>query len=207
MQKKNRICVILSGGKASRMNRDKPFLMHQGESFLVHAVRLGLNFADEVFILGKKNDRDYPIKNFENIDSAERSKIRYMADTVEFAGPLFAVKNFIQNYKSSKTDYRLLMLSIDMPLLNMKMVDLLFTKSDKKKCPWVYFQDADHDHFFPSVIHSSLFNDFSSEDLKNRGFYSVVKRIPFEKICKVSVPSEDAFLLKNINTLEDYHSL
>ncbi len=80
-------CIILAGGRSTRISRDKKFLLFRGKSFLEHALDVAREVSDEVIIsLGTREQKDEVLaKGFRGVSIA--------VDHLPGKGPLVGLYN------------------------------------------------------------------------------------------------------------------
>lgn len=196
-------CVILSGGKSSRMNREKVFMEYMGKSFLSITVHLGLQYSDKVYILGKKDELFYQNLEVDLIEFLKSSRVEYIPDKIPYAGPLYALYSYVMSSPSEK----FLVLSADMPLLNKGMINVLLEQMERKNCSWIYYEDIDRSYYFPSIIKRNVLSKKDPKNIENKGFYYMKKMYTNEQFCTLSAKEKDKKYLMNINTIDEYHEL
>lgn len=104
-------CIILAGGRSTRMGRDKKFLKFRGKSFLERAVEVAKRLSDEVIIsLGNQEQKA------KVLDKGFRG-VKIVVDHLQSKGPLVGLYNALK--KCSK-EYAVVM-PCDSPLLNHKV--------------------------------------------------------------------------------------
>ena len=105
--------VILSGGKSSRMGRDKAFLEIRGQSLLSHQLSLAREIgASEIFISGRP-DTDYSAFN-----------CRVLIDETPGLGPLAGIASALK----AANFPLLLVLAVDMPNMTGEFLKKLFAQ-------------------------------------------------------------------------------
>jgi molybdopterin-guanine dinucleotide biosynthesis protein A len=132
--------VILAGGKSSRMGRDKAWLEMDGQPLLARQIGLVRELgAAEVFISGRA-DTDYGSFG-----------CRVLLDKFNGAGPLAGIERGIE----AATSPLLLVLAVDLPNLDLKLLQLLSAhcKNDVGAIPCVAGQIEPLAAFYPKSAH------------------------------------------------------
>lgn len=114
IDKKNITGIILSGGKSSRMGRDKALLSFNGTSFLQHSTNALNPFVTEILIVSNNPEHD-------------AFGLKRLPDTIENAGPLAGIYTGLNH---SKTEHNLV-LSCDIPLINSIILQKLIDAVDE----------------------------------------------------------------------------
>lgn len=108
INKKDITGIILSGGKNSRMGKDKGFLSLNGKLFTQYCIDALNPLVSETIIIS--NNKDY-----------DRFGLKRVEDVIENAGPLAGLYSGLLQ---SKTPYNLV-LSCDVPLVTSKILEKL----------------------------------------------------------------------------------
>ena len=111
---KNITGIILAGGKSSRMGTDKGFLKLNGKLFIEHIIEVLNPLVSEVII----------VSNNLNYDKFEAKRVN---DLIEDAGPLAGIYSGLSASKTEKN----LVLSCDIPLINIEVLTLLVEQTDE----------------------------------------------------------------------------
>lgn len=110
--------IVLSGGRSSRMGRDKAGLMLDGETFLARSIAIARQVAGDVIVATRRSQ-------------ALPSGVRAVHDDVEDQGPLAGIA---AGLASSNTDLNIVM-ACDMPLIRPAVLErLLASISDHDAC-------------------------------------------------------------------------
>jgi len=146
VDKKNITGIILSGGKSSRMGKDKGFLTFNGKSFIQHSIDALKPVVTEIIIVS--DNKKYDVFGLKRIE-----------DAIENAGPLAGIYSGL---KYSNTDYNLV-LSCDIPLINttilQKLVDavdddseIIQIESQGKTMPLIALYKKQCEHTFLKLL-------------------------------------------------------
>lgn len=103
---------VLAGGKSSRMRKDKAFLRLNGETLLDRALRLAATMTESVAIVGDP-------------DKFRTFHYRVIPDIYRDRGPLGGIHAALS---TSESDLNLV-LAVDMPLLDSKLLGFLVQES------------------------------------------------------------------------------
>jgi len=104
---------ILAGGKSTRMGIDKATILYKNDTFLQHAINLLQPFTNQIFVSSNINhiDLDYSI----------------VPDIIEDKGPIGGVYSLLKRISTQK----LLIVPIDTPLLNSRVIAYLLANYDE----------------------------------------------------------------------------
>ncbi|MBD2189800.1 molybdenum cofactor guanylyltransferase [Pseudanabaena mucicola] len=105
------ITIVLSGGKSSRMGKDKALLTIDGETLLSRTCRIGLAISDQVIVVAKSQEQ-YDLAIAKNLENPQN--IQLLIDQ-QFAGALIGFWQGLQAI-SNPPDWILLM-ACDLPNL------------------------------------------------------------------------------------------
>lgn len=98
--------IILSGGKSSRMGKNKSLMMINGESVISRLIRLMSNLFEKVIIISNEPE----LYNFQGID--------VYPDIYSNVGPLAGIHSGLVNSLTEKN----FIISCDLPLMNSRMI-------------------------------------------------------------------------------------
>ncbi|MBN1455401.1 MAG: molybdenum cofactor guanylyltransferase [Methanomicrobia archaeon] len=117
-----RTVVILAGGKGQRFNsRDKCFIVLNRKTLLQHVVDNLAEVADEIIIAARDEQQGRQIR--QQIPNT----VTVVFDSISGFGPLAGV---LSGLERASTSYSLV-IGCDMPFVNRRVVDLLFTEAER----------------------------------------------------------------------------
>ncbi len=184
--------AILAGGKGSRMGSDKAFLKVNGLPFLrVIYDRISGLSDDIMIIIGNKEDKEF--KNSLPIQT------RILKDSVYTMSP---VGGLLTAAQSSRHQY-FAVLAVDMPLINPKVIEMLYFKAQNHSAALPVLKDGTLE------VLCAVYNKADLKEIKPNSVTSVkelVRKLPdpifidAEKFIDVD-PGLDSFF--NVNTKED----
>jgi len=176
-------CVILSGGKSSRMGEDKSLLPFGKYSTLIeYQYAKYTNIFSHVYISSKTNKFNFDVEiiydNNKNLSS-----------------PMVALSSILESIKTNKV----FIISVDTPLIKCDTIDRLINKSID--CDIVIAKDSDKTHNLCGVFSRSLLpliNNMITID--NHRINGLIKNSNSSCIVKF----DDAKQFININNKNDY---
>ncbi len=177
-------CVIIAGGKSSRMGSPKGLLEYKGRTFIDHII-----YNTAVF------DRQYISAND---DMYNKFGLRLIEDKVRDAGPMGAVFSALETCESEYVFF----IPCDMPFITEETVVYLFSKMDSNADAVIYTAE---NRVFPTVgiyKKSALPQVITQIESGNYRMMELLDRI---KTQYVSAPLPRQF--KNINTPDDYKNI
>jgi molybdenum cofactor guanylyltransferase len=128
--------AVLTGGKSSRMGRDKALVSIHGETILGRVIRVLSRVTSKVMIVGERDAyRDFGVP--------------VIADVVAGAGPLGGILTALSN---SPADH-MLIVGCDMPLLNGRLLQAIATEP-RESDVLVPYLDDDSDHHGYQPLHA-----------------------------------------------------
>lgn len=183
--------VILSGGKSSRMGRDKADLIYQGQTFLQHQIQKGRELGiQDIYVSGYRGGEG----SFTQIPDREKD-----------LGPLGGMLSCFQEIKEGYV----LVLSIDMPLIRMEDLEQLLgwaasseRNEDLIKAAILVHQGKAEP--FPGIYHTSLAEQIKEELENGKGSVFRMLKKARHKVIETESP-EHCFL--NINDPVRYELL
>ena len=107
--------IILSGGKSSRMGKDKALILYLGKPLISYSIDLALNFTRNIIISS-------------NTDEHKALGFRIVHDIFSIQAPIAGIHSGL---KSSTTEWNFVV-SCDMPNVPAKVVDYLLPNLDEK---------------------------------------------------------------------------
>jgi len=111
--------VVIAGGKSKRMGFDKAGIKIGDVTFLQSAVNLLHNFFDDVLISSNTSGDDNPIT---------------VKDIIQDIGPMGGIYTCLQEVSSQK----ILVVPVDLPLLDKKLISYLLTSANWHKQATVF---------------------------------------------------------------------
>ncbi len=201
MKDNHPVALILAGGKSSRMGTDKANLEYQGKKFLEISLKLAAAICTEIHILGrdlisgKNGMMEIPPGVFPEDTHTH-------PDKCPFCGPLFSIADFI----SSRNLYsgKFVILSMDMPAMEIFTLKELIHRAGKSHADWVFFEDTERTHYFPSLIEGRIFQSISPEDFIDKGFHYFRKLMEkSHSIETIPLKPERQMQFININSPDD----
>jgi uroporphyrin-III C-methyltransferase len=180
--------AILCGGMSSRMGQEKGLVMYQNKPFVQHLIDLVKSLTNDLFLVTSNTDYapfGYPLQ----------------ADIYPNKGPvggIYTALNFAKNHE-------VLILSCDVPLLEISLLQRLILVSETNKNAICYASTLHHDHPLVGVYPKSVVKMFEialqSNELK---LMHVIEKL---EIKKMKVEEEEVSQLQNINTKEDLNRM
>lgn len=111
MSEDQRTGIILSGGKSSRMGKEKGLVDFQGKPLISHAIHTLAPLVDSI-IIGANNE----------IDVYKKFGYRIVEDEIKGVGPIGGLLSTLQHSSSERN----FVISCDMPFLNSELLNFLF---------------------------------------------------------------------------------
>ncbi len=184
---KNIPCIILSGGKSSRMGEDKSLLPFGGFETLIEFQHDKLSKIFQNIYLSSKSDKfDFPCQ--------------IIYDESEVYSPMVALNSIFQTLQEEKV----FIISVDTPLLEEETIQKLIEKSYDKDFDVTVCRDNDKIHnligVFDSTILGKITEMLSADNHK-------INTLLTQKVKLQIVFFEDKKQFSNINTREDYLKL
>ena len=129
-------CIILCGGKSSRMGRDKGSMIIQDKPMIKHILSTLNHMIDEVVIV--LNDQERIDRYWEFVDLQEYDyTITFCEDEIKNKGPMPGI---MTGLKKIKSEYALV-LPCDSPYVSKKYVENIFSEIDEKYQAIVPYHD------------------------------------------------------------------
>lgn len=183
MKKLNFDCVILCGGKSSRMRQDKSLLILDSKTLTQFQFEKFSIIFKKVFI-SAKNDKF-------------QGAFKLILDDVNFNGysPMLALYSILKSYKNNFV----FIISVDTPNIGFKEIDHLarFTKQDYKV---IIAKTKKYNHPLCGFYHSSLAP--LCKELLEKNEHKIGILLDKVKIKKVYFDNEDTFI--NLNFYQEY---
>jgi molybdopterin-guanine dinucleotide biosynthesis protein A len=177
-------CVILSGGKSSRMGEDKSLLPFGASKTLIEFQHDKLSkIFKNIYISSKSDKFDFPCK--------------IIYDTSEIYSPMVALHSIFQFLD----DEKIFIISVDTPLLEENTIHKLIEKSSDKNFDVTVCQDNDKIHNLIGIFDKTILGKMS-EMLK--GNDHKINTLLTQKMKLQIILFDDNKQFSNINTKEDY---
>jgi len=182
--------AILTGGKSSRMGRNKAFLPYKGTTFLQH-LQQELETFDQVLISAADSET---YKDFSNV----------ITDQYPEAGPLSGIYTCLEN---SRNQY-LFVCAVDMPFITKELVHFMVTYLDSN-APYQAYVIKTDDRLQPlcAIYHQSAL-PIMKEQLgsKNYRLMDLLTKLEIKTI-SLTYTCFNENITSNINTPTDYSNI
>ncbi len=174
-------CVILAGGKSSRMGKDKALLSFKGHKTLCEyqASRLTPLFK-EVFVSAKKDKFS--------------SSLKLIVDGEDIYSPMIAFKSIFSKFK----DQHIFILAVDTPNIKEEQITSLYEHINTYDI--VIPKTKDFTHQLCGFYHSSLAN--KCEELAKQNIHKLQKLLEISNTKYIEFENEEAFI--NLNYPHEY---
>lgn len=178
-------CVILSGGKSSRMGQDKSLLSFGDKNTLIRFQYDKLSqIFQNVYISAKENKFDFPCE--------------IIYDESKIFSPMVALKSILEKFQNQKV----FIICVDTPLVeNSTIIDIV---ANKDIADVVVCGDEHKTHNLCGIFSSSILSkiDEMLENNNHKINYLLTKLVDFKII-----NFENSHQFSNINTQDDYDKL
>lgn len=178
-------CVILCGGKSSRMQQDKCFLEFMGKNLARYQFDKMSKLFDKVFI-SCKNDKF----------KGEFSEFIFDEDILgqNFYSPMLALYSILKHFQDSFV----FIIAVDMPFVSKESIQILMKEPFDTQI--IIAKSANKEHFLCGLYHSSLFSLCLELLHKNIHKIRVLSQNAPSKIIEFTNEKEWA----NLNEPQDY---
>ena len=113
-------CIILAGGRSSRMGTDKallPLMNASYSTFLAHLAATLSSLCDELFLVARDEEQAARYR--------ETADVRIITDKVPDYGPLMGIYSGLSAIQAA----RALIVAVDMPFVQSALVSLLLARA------------------------------------------------------------------------------
>lgn len=177
---------ILAGGKSTRFETDKACALYKGTTFLEHLIQKFYHYAPVLVCANK----DYPITRAEVIK-----------DIVPSNGPIAGVITILSHTKTQWT----FMIAVDMPLVDIDILDRLVSQIDENPYADVIAFKTDHLEPLCALYNKSALDKIMK--FNQSGVYALQKVLSGLHIMEVKLDKTMYHKVSNINTQLDYQKL
>ena len=181
--------LILTGGKSTRMGRDKSLLSYHGKPQIEHAHDLLYQYCSKVFLSKRKDQPAY--KNFAFIDDIQQA---------EGIGPLGGIVSAMKTHP----DVAWLILACDLPFVNETTLSKLVACRDAKADATAFMNTQDS---LPEPL-CAIWEAHALGKIEN--FLAQGIQCPRKILIKSKttlIHQDDPKWLDNINTLDEYQKI
>lgn len=182
-------CIILSGGKSSRMGRDKSFIPFAGEDSLIEYQYKKLSkIFNKVYISCKTNK--FNNKKFNNNLIYDKEQ--------NISSPMIALKSIFENLD----DEKIFIITVDVPLLESNTIKILIKESVNYSI--TIAKDKDKVHNLCGVFNKSILPHIKELLVKDihKINYLIKKSDTYKEIL-----FNNKKQFTNLNTISDYKGL
>lgn len=181
-------CVILAGGKSSRMGKDKAFLIWNGESFIERLTKEMDVFEEKMIAHGNRReitDTGWPV----------------VEDIYPDRGPIGGLHAALTNCESDA----LFCVTCDVPLVQRSLVSFLYQYMDETTDAIIPIAEDGKVHPLCAIYRKKTSSAFLKkiEEGNNR----IMSAFEHMNVKYVSLDEKHSKQLHNINTKEDYQRL
>jgi molybdenum cofactor guanylyltransferase len=178
-------CVILSGGKSSRMGQDKSLLPFGGYSSMIEYQYSRLKpYFKEVYISSKINKFDFD------------ANIIY--DNHEIYSPMIALKSIFEYLQNEE---KVFILTVDTPLVSLEAIENLISNSNNHDA--TIAQSPSKTHNLCGVFTHSLYPNISQ--LLTKDIHKINYLLKLSNVNYIIFDKDDEFI--NINEPYEYQNL
>ena len=180
-------CIILSGGKSSRMGKDKSLLSFHNEQTLIEYQHKKLSkIFQNIYISSKVDKFDFPCK--------------IIYDKSEIYSPMVALQSILQTLQ----DEKVFIVPVDTPFLEETTIRKIISYSSNNQYDVTICKDLNKIHNLIGVFGKNILKQI---DLMLEHNNHKINTLLTQKIKLQIVSFEDIQQFTNINTKEDYISL
>jgi len=177
-------CVILSGGKSSRMGEDKSLLPFGASKTLIEFQHDKLSkIFKNIYISSKSDKFDFPCK--------------IIYDTSEIYSPMVALQSILQSIEEKKV----FIISVDTPLVEENTIYKLIKESSNERFDVTICKDLEKTHNLIGVFSKNILKQIDTMLQDNN---HKINTLLTQKMKLQIILFDDNKQFSNINTKEDY---
>lgn len=180
-------CVILSGGKSSRMGEDKSLLPFGSLKTLIEFQHQKLSHIFKNLYISSKTDKfDFPCK--------------IIYDKSEIYSPMVALQSILKVIEETKV----FIITVDTPFLEEYTIKKIIEASSNEQFDVTICKDLEKTHNLIGVFHKNILEqiDIMLQDNNHK-----INTLLTQKVKLQVIPFEKGTQFVNINTKEDYLKL
>ena len=188
----DKTCVILCGGKSSRMESNKTILPFGSHLLITYQItKLSMIFTNIAIAL-KENKKDEILRILYN-KKINLKNIQIITEDLSYFSPLFGILNCFDRLSLSEIFF----IPVDYPFIKESTIDTLLKNNDE--CDIIYAKDSHKLHPLIGIWKKST-KDKIIKSLKNNQF----KILDFLSLCSTKAISFQSDEFINLNTKQDY---
>jgi len=181
-------CVILAGGKSSRMGEDKSLLPFNGYSSLIQFQYTRLSEYFETIYISSKRDKVAFLK-----ESGEYEGANFIFDDMDIFSPLAALKTILKTLNNNE----IFIITVDTPFISIDTIQIIIENSKNHE---ISVAQTDKTHNLCGVFSKSLLPTI--ENMLNKDIHKINYLLKSSDTNYTTFNNKDEFL--NLNTPEDY---
>lgn len=178
-------CIILAGGRAKRLKKDKAFLILNKRPLIDYSVKIARKFFSDIIIVVKK---DRQIKKLKKM----YRKIKFVKDDSRIFSPIAGIKEGI---KHAKNDY-VFVLACDMPFVKEKTIRELLVRTGEGLNCIAYIWALNRYEPLCAIYSKKV---FAKADIR-KSLHSLINKIRNKAFIPIAMETNEFF---NINTKRD----
>ncbi len=179
-------CVILAGGKSSRMGEDKSLLPFKGYDTLIEYQYSKLSKLFKDVYISSKNDKFDFLKDKEKL----------IFDDSDIYSPMVALRSIFNSLNSEM----IFIITVDIPLIKSKTIEYIINKTNNNY-EIIVAKDLKKTHNLCGVFSKKLLK-FVDECLKN-DIHKINHLVRSSNTLELFIDNKDEFI--NLNTKEEYN--
>ena len=191
-------CVVLCGGKSSRMESNKAILPFGAYRLITYQIIKLSQIFSSVAISLKENKKDEILRILDDDISKTKiniESIQIITEDLEYFSPLFGILNCFDTLNANEIFF----IPVDYPFVKSHTIGILINNSND--CDVVYAKDSNKMHPLIGIWKRNI-KDKIAKALKNNEF----KILDFLSLCNAKSIYFDTLEFVNLNTKQDYEN-
>lgn len=179
-------CIILAGGKAKRIKKDKALLILNKKPLITYVLKVAKKFFSDIVVVVKNEKQE------KKLEKVLPPKVKIVKDNYKVYSPMAGIKEGIKHVKNKYV----FILACDMPFVKERTIRELLPRTEEKVDCIVYFWSLKRFEPLCAIYNKKVFKFRRLRE----GLHHLINRIKNKVLVPISMETNEFF---NINIEKD----